>query len=276
MSEKRRAERKMSSQARESKDAAEAKVFLSAPLLPFRAKLLALSLFTYTVRRYKMAQIMLEQFELTPASTAPPSPRASSPALSSASSALRPPSPKDDAGDISEISPLPELRTAENASYPPSEMTPSGMETPQSEEPQAYEPDDSKEAFESYPDSGVLAWTQVASAFALFFTTMGGVYSWGVFQDALVSKGLAPSSTLAFIGSTQATLEAVFAIPIGRLVSAYGPRRIAILGSICTGLGPIIAGSCTNNFAALLVTEGLLYGLGAALCFFSVATLPSQ
>ncbi|GAA5985615.1 hypothetical protein JCM10908_007043 [Rhodotorula pacifica] len=137
-------------------------------------------------------------------------------------------------------------------------------------------PADTKEAFESYPDAGVLAWTQVASAFALMFTTMGGVYSWGVFQDALVGQGLAPSSTLAFIGSTQVSLEAIFAIPIGRLVGAFGPRRVAIVGSLFTGLGPILAGSFTGNFAALLVFEGLMYGLGAALCFFSVATLPAQ
>lgn len=144
------------------------------------------------------------------------------------------------------------------------------------EETGLFEASDNKEAFDSYPDAGVLAWTQVASAFALFFTTMGGIYSWGVFQDALVARGLAPSATLAFIGSVQVALEAVFAIPFGRLVRAYGPRRVAIIGSLCTGLGPIIAGSCVDNFVALLLTEGLLYGLGAALCFFSVATLPSQ
>lgn len=163
------------------------------------------------------------------------------------------------------------------------EMTPTSTAapTPRSASPDAdstelFDASDSKEAFESYPDSGTLAWTQVASAFALFFTTMGGVYSWGVFQDALVADGLAPSSTLAFIGSTQVSLEAIFAIPIGRLVGAYGPRRVAIVGSLFTGLGPVIAGSCVNSYAALLVFEGLMYGLGAALCFFSVATLPSQ
>lgn len=135
---------------------------------------------------------------------------------------------------------------------------------------------DNKEAFDSYPDSGWNAWIQVAASFALFATTVGGVYSWGVFQDALVARGLAPSSTLAFIGSLQATVQAVFAIPIARLVRAYGPRRVAVAGAIFTGLGPILAGWCTENFAALLITEGLLFGLGEALCFFSIATLPSQ
>ncbi|GAA5982515.1 hypothetical protein JCM10908_006679 [Rhodotorula pacifica] len=138
------------------------------------------------------------------------------------------------------------------------------------------EPADTKEAFESYPDAGLLAWTQVASAFALMFTTIGGAYSWGVLQDALVAQGLAPSSTLAFIGSTQVSLAAILAIPIGRLVGAFGPRRVAIAGSLFTGLGPVLAGSFTGNFGALLAFQGLMFGVGSALCFFSVATLPAQ
>lgn len=181
---------------------------------------------THSLVAPSMASTTVEQVEMTPTSTAAPTPRSASPVAESAK--------------------------------------------------ELFDASDSREAFESYPDSGVLAWTQVASAFALFFTTMGGVYSWGVFQDALVAEGLAPSSTLAFIGSTQVSLEAIFAIPIGRLVGAFGPRRVAIVGSLFTGLGPVIAGSFVNSYGALLVFEGLMYGLGAALCFFSVATLPSQ
>lgn len=41
--------------------------------------------------------------------------------------------------------------------------------------------------------------------------------------------GLAPSSTLAFIGATLAAMQAICAIPIARLVSAYGPVRPRLL-----------------------------------------------
>lgn len=119
-------------------------------------------------------------------------------------------------------------------------------------------------------------------------------------QDALFELGVAPSSTLAFIGSTQArsssfsarrslanvprysqaTLEALLAIPISRLVGAYGPvgrsdsqvatrttaeadlsqslapqRRVAIAGSLLASLGPILAGSCSHSVPGLLITE---------------------
>jgi hypothetical protein len=109
--------------------------------------------------------------------------------------------------------------------------------------------------FESYPDGGAQAWLQVFYCFCIFFTTLGGIYCWGVFQDALFAEGLAPSSALAFIGSTQATLEAVFAIPISRIVARYGPKRIAIIGGVLSGLGPILAGSCTRSFAGMMITE---------------------
>ncbi|GAA5998831.1 uncharacterized protein JCM10292_005731 [Rhodotorula paludigena] len=132
-----------------------------------------------------------------------------------------------------------------------------------------------REAFDSYPDAGFLAWSQVASCFILFFTTTGGVYSWGVLQDALTTRGVAPAGTLAWIGSTQATMQAVLAIPINRAVAAYGPRRIALAGTVCAGLGPLLGSFCINSVPGLLITEGFLFGLGQALCFFSAAMLPA-
>ncbi|BGP43511.1 hypothetical protein JCM10449v2_007546 [Rhodotorula kratochvilovae] len=138
------------------------------------------------------------------------------------------------------------------------------------------EPPANKEAFDSYPDAGFTAWSQVAAGFGLFFTTVGGVYSWGVFQDALVAANVAPASTLAFIGSTQATMQAILAIPISRLIAAYGPRRVALAGTLCAGLGPILGGFCTNSVVGLLFTEGFLFGVGEAMCFFCAATLPSM
>ncbi|GAA5847378.1 hypothetical protein JCM9279_000265 [Rhodotorula babjevae] len=133
-----------------------------------------------------------------------------------------------------------------------------------------------KEAFSSYPDGGLLAWSQVSACFTLFFSTVGGIYSWGVFQDALVTADVASASTLAFVGSTQATMQALLAIPISRLIAAYGPRRVALFGTACTALGPLLASFCTRSVPGLLVTEGLVFGIGEACCFFCAATLPSM
>ncbi|GAA5900858.1 hypothetical protein JCM6882_007682 [Rhodosporidiobolus microsporus] len=136
------------------------------------------------------------------------------------------------------------------------------------------EPPANKEAFDSYPED---AWFSIVlPCFVLFSTTVGGVYSWGVFQDAFVAEGLASSSALAWIGSTQATIQAIAALPISRLVAAYGPRRIALIGSFFASAGPILGSFCTKNIGGLVVTEGLMFGVGQGLIFFAAATLPSS
>ncbi|GAA5942592.1 hypothetical protein JCM10213_005913 [Rhodosporidiobolus nylandii] len=130
--------------------------------------------------------------------------------------------------------------------------------------------------FESYPDYPEDAWGQVLACWTLLATTLGGVYSWGVLQDALVARGVAPTATLAFIGSTQSTLQALLAILNSRLVAAYGPRRAALGGSLLCALALILASFCTNSLAGLVVTEGLMYGGGQGLVFLAAATLPSM
>ncbi|GJN94386.1 hypothetical protein Rhopal_007466-T1 [Rhodotorula paludigena] len=70
-------------------------------------------------------------------------------------------------------------------------------------------------------------------------------------------------------------MQAVLAIPINRAVAAYGPRRTALAGAVCAGLGPLLGSFCINSVPGLLITEGFLFGLGQALCFFSAAMLPA-
>ncbi|KAI9359227.1 major facilitator superfamily transporter [Zopfochytrium polystomum] len=123
-----------------------------------------------------------------------------------------------------------------------------------------------KEAFESYPDGGREAWTMVAACFAIF-TTLGGVYAWGVFQGRLVSDGIAPASTLSWIGSVQASIEAVVAVPAVRFVAAFGARRVALVGTGILVSALVLASFFTDNVVGLIITE--------ALCYFAAVTLPS-
>ncbi|GAA6040702.1 hypothetical protein JCM8097_000882 [Rhodosporidiobolus ruineniae] len=137
-----------------------------------------------------------------------------------------------------------------------------------------YQPTANKEAFDSYPED---AWAScVLPCFVIFSTTIGGMYAWGVFQDKLVAEGVGSSSTLAWIGSTQACMEALLAIPASRLVAAYGPRRVALLSTFFTSLAPLLASFCTHSVGGLVVTEGILFGFGVCLGYFASAMLPSS
>ncbi|GAA5901524.1 uncharacterized protein JCM6883_000242 [Sporobolomyces salmoneus] len=136
-----------------------------------------------------------------------------------------------------------------------------------------------KEQFESYPEDAQ-AWIQVAAVSfqraVLFATGVGGIYSFGVLSDALFSAGVGTASQLTWIGSSQATVQAVFAVLVGRLIAHYGARRCAVVGSLLLGLGPLLGSFCTHSLIGLALTEGVLFGMGEALLFFASATLPSS
>ncbi|SGY24267.1 BQ5605_C019g09029 [Microbotryum silenes-dioicae] len=128
------------------------------------------------------------------------------------------------------------------------------------------------EALDSYPDGGAEAWLQVLGCSACLSVCVGGIYSWGIMQDALSDLGPGTS----WIGSIQAASTAALAIPCNRLVAAYGPRKIALIGTVITSAGPLLGSFCSKSFAGLMVTEGLLFGVGQSLIFFPAATLPSS
>ncbi|KAM0752062.1 MFS general substrate transporter [Meredithblackwellia eburnea MCA 4105] len=136
-------------------------------------------------------------------------------------------------------------------------------------------PEERKEVFESYPDGGVVGWTQIVACFLLYFTTIGATYTWGVYQEELVRQGLASASTLAFIGSCQTVMQGAAAIPTSRLVARFGSRNIALVGTLLAGLGPIIAGSCVHSVAGLILAEGIIFGTGQCFVFHAAVQLPA-
>ncbi|KAI9315803.1 major facilitator superfamily domain-containing protein [Zopfochytrium polystomum] len=97
----------------------------------------------------------------------------------------------------------------------------------------------------------------------------------GVLQARFVADGLAPASTMVWVGSVQTSFEAMIAVPGARLVEAYGPRRVALIGTLLVAAGSALGSFFTESVPGLIVTEGIMFGLGQALCFFAAATLPS-
>ncbi|KAI9317853.1 hypothetical protein DFJ73DRAFT_786533 [Zopfochytrium polystomum] len=94
----------------------------------------------------------------------------------------------------------------------------------------------------------------------------------GVLQDRLVAEGLAPASTLVWIGSVQASVESVIALPGARLVADAASRSSAASSPPSV---PSLASFCTHSVAGLIMTEGFMFGLGQSLCFYASAMLPA-
>ena len=67
-------------------------------------------------------------------------------------------------------------------------------------------------------------------------TTLGGIYAWGVMQDALYELEVAPSSTLAFIGSTQVSRSCLLRHGQLRLIRSSLCRLLLRLYLLCPSL----------------------------------------
>ncbi|GAA5825756.1 hypothetical protein JCM5353_001414 [Sporobolomyces roseus] len=133
-----------------------------------------------------------------------------------------------------------------------------------------------KEEFQSYPDGGVAAWSQVAAGSLLFSISLGGIYLWGVLQDALVARGAGTAAQLSWIGSGQASFAAIFAIPLSRIVAALGARKSATIGSVFITLSPLLASFTTHNLVGLVFTQAVIFGASQGLMFFAALQLPAS
>jgi MFS family permease len=126
------------------------------------------------------------------------------------------------------------------------------------------------------PNGGRTSWLMIACCTLLAFWFIGTTYSWGVLQAALVDRGLAPASTLAFIGSLAIALLAVLAMINSRALSTFGAQKMGIVGVLFLGLGQILASFSTHNIAGLFLTAGVMMGIGVSMCFMVVSIMPVQ
>lgn len=90
-------------------------------------------------------------------------------------------------------------------------------------------------------------------------------------QLHLERKRLAKVSTLAFIGSVAAAISPLVGTITARIIKRVGYRATAFTGSILLGLGEFTAGWSTNSVDAMFVTQGFLFGIGAALLFLVIS-----
>jgi OFA family oxalate/formate antiporter-like MFS transporter len=102
---------------------------------------------------------------------------------------------------------------------------------------------------------------------------LGALYAWGVIGKALVMQWhwTKTQAALPFTVSTGAfALTMVFA---GRLQDRIGPRIVAIAGGLMFGAG-LIASAYVSTPSGMLMTFGVLGGIGIGLCY-SATTPPA-
>lgn len=127
---------------------------------------------------------------------------------------------------------------------------------------------------DSTPDGGY-GWVVVFACSVIGFWFVGITYSWGIVQAYLVQENIGSASTLAFVGSLTVGFMSFMALISARLVRQYGTRNVALVGISLLGIGETIS-SWSTSIPLLFFTVGIVMGLGCALCFMSISTLPAQ
>ena len=117
------------------------------------------------------------------------------------------------------------------------------------------------------PDGGLRAWTMVAMGWLVLFTTWGYINSFGSFQ-AYYEAALPgqPPSSISWIGSLQTWLTFIVGAFSGRLLDA-GVFLPTLLVGACVQLLGIFLMSASTRYWQLLLTQGLLTGLGGGIVF---------
>ncbi|KAJ1945614.1 hypothetical protein FBU59_002255 [Linderina macrospora] len=83
-------------------------------------------------------------------------------------------------------------------------------------------------------------------------------------------------STLAWIGTLQFAIMNAVGIPAGILCERLDSRLVTFLGGVIMGVALIIASFCDSAVWKLIITQGIVFSLGASLVFIPATSIPSQ
>jgi OFA family oxalate/formate antiporter-like MFS transporter len=109
-------------------------------------------------------------------------------------------------------------------------------------------------------------WVVVIGA-VLIQLCLGAIYAWSVFTEPLKSEGWSGAQTQAVFSAGLASFAIVMVLA-GRLLTKWGPRRVAMAGGVVLGLGYMLAGIAGGtDFFRLLVFIGLIGGSGIGLAY---------
>ncbi|KAJ2708209.1 hypothetical protein FB645_000055 [Coemansia sp. IMI 203386] len=128
------------------------------------------------------------------------------------------------------------------------------------------------------PPDGGYGWVVVACSFLLEFFAEGPISAFGVFQEYYVNdrfKGRASNATISLVGVLSGSCMAILGVVSGKLCEKYGYRTVPLCGIVTLSLGYLLASFATQPWH-LLLTQGVICGVGAALTFLPAAVVPSQ
>jgi MFS family permease len=122
------------------------------------------------------------------------------------------------------------------------------------------------DAEDDFPEGGLRAWLVVASAWLMLFPSFGFMVSTGTLQDYWSQHQLSHMTArdIGFIPSVFTYLSLALGIWVGPLFDRYGPRWIALGGSIGFLLMIFLLAEC-KTFWQMMLCCGVLGGISGAM-----------
>ena len=102
----------------------------------------------------------------------------------------------------------------------------------------------------------------VAAAGTGINLALGILYTWSVLKGGIPASWHWSDADKALPYSVACLVFAMAMIPAGALQDKMGPRRVATLGGVLTGLGCIVASQSGSSLAGFVVGFGVLAGIG--------------
>ncbi|KAF8970266.1 hypothetical protein BGZ46_010531 [Entomortierella lignicola] len=126
------------------------------------------------------------------------------------------------------------------------------------------------------PPDGGYGWVVVGACFLNNFTMLGILFSWGVFQQ-LYKTDIFPGqvSAVSWIGTSAFGCMYIIGGFFSLFAARIGYRKMIFAGSILVS-GGLIAASFATKVWHLYLTQGILFGIGAAMANPCVLSAPSQ
>lgn len=118
------------------------------------------------------------------------------------------------------------------------------------------------------PNGGTLAWLSTLAAFLLFLVSWGPSIGFGAFQNYYQRNLLAEysPSTIAWIGTVNATLLISSGVVAGPLFDRGYVRHLMVLGCFMAVLGEMML-SLSTEYCQIMLSQGFCSGIGSGLLY---------
>ncbi|KAJ1800440.1 hypothetical protein LPJ59_001098 [Coemansia sp. RSA 2399] len=128
------------------------------------------------------------------------------------------------------------------------------------------------------PVDGPYGWVVVAASCVMLMFAMGVVNAYGAYETQYQVDQFkeTPVSTLMWIGTLEWTAMNFVSIPAGILCERLDTRLVTFVGGVIMGAALIAASFCDDAVWKLLLTQGIVFGVGSSLVYIPATTIPSQ